>query len=110
MIIFSLPFTPAAVPGNEDFSWEAFNYAPVAVITVIVFAAILWAVSGNKTFHSPAEEDAAVLAAEIGRAAEVPRGTVGLRTRVRPARLAAGRTIALRPNGMTLGPLAHCGA
>ncbi|HEY8501614.1 MAG TPA: amino acid permease, partial [Solirubrobacterales bacterium] len=26
-IIFCLPFTPAAVPWNDEFNWEAFNYA-----------------------------------------------------------------------------------
>ncbi|HMS63179.1 MAG TPA: amino acid permease [Solirubrobacteraceae bacterium] len=72
VVIFSLPFVPAAVPGNEDFTWEAFNYAPVTVIAVIIFAAIMWAVSGNKTFHSPAEEDAAALAAEIGEPPKFP--------------------------------------
>ena len=30
-IIFCLPFTPAAVPWNDEFSWEALNYAPLTV-------------------------------------------------------------------------------
>jgi amino acid transporter len=59
VIIFSLPFVPAAVPWNDDFTWEALNYAPITVTAVIVFAAILWAVSGHKTFHTPIEDMAA---------------------------------------------------
>ena len=37
-IIFCLPFTPAAVPWNSEFSWEAFNYAPLTVGVVICSA------------------------------------------------------------------------
>jgi len=72
VIIFSLPFSPAAVPGNKDFSWEAFNYAPVTVAAVIIFAAIMWAISGSKTFHTPVDEDAATLAAELGEPRRFP--------------------------------------
>ena len=36
-IIFCLPFTPAAVPWNSEFSWEAFNYAPLTVGVVILW-------------------------------------------------------------------------
>src|SRR3954465_12463668 len=28
VVIFSLPFTPAAVPWNDEFDWSAVNYAP----------------------------------------------------------------------------------
>jgi amino acid transporter len=53
VIIFSLPFTPAAVPFGETFSWSSFNYAPL--ITIIVVAAVTvwyygWA---RKTFKGP---------------------------------------------------------
>ncbi len=76
VIIFSLPFNPAGVPWDSSFSWESFNYAPVTVIVVILFAAILWSVSGHKTFHSPAEEDmgaeAQALEAEIGEPPKFP--------------------------------------
>ena len=37
-IIFCLPFTPAAVPWNDEFSWEALNYAPLTVGAVLLFA------------------------------------------------------------------------
>lgn len=75
VVIFSLPFSPAAVPWDDEFSWEAFNYAPVTVVVVIAFAAILWAVSGSKTFHSPAEDmqaEARSLEAEIGEPPKFP--------------------------------------
>ncbi|MCD6727536.1 MAG: amino acid permease [Solirubrobacteraceae bacterium] len=75
VIIFSLPFTPAAVPWNDEFTWDAFNYAPVAVIATIAFAAILWVVRGHKTFHSPAEDMAAeakALEVEIGEQPAFP--------------------------------------
>ena len=28
-IYFILPFTPAAIPCNEDFDWKFVNYAPI---------------------------------------------------------------------------------
>ena len=49
-IIFCLPFTPAAVPWNDEFSWEALNYAPLTVGVVLLFAAISWKVSAHKYF------------------------------------------------------------
>ena len=75
VVIFSMPFVPAAVPGNKDFSWQAFNYAPVTVVVVILFAAILWVVSGRKHFHSPADDltaAAASLGSEIGEPPKFP--------------------------------------
>jgi amino acid transporter len=75
VITFSLPFTPAGVPWDDTFSWEAFNYAPLTVIVVIAFAAILWVVSGRNHFHSPAEhmqEEARSLEAEIGEPPKFP--------------------------------------
>jgi len=75
VIIFSLPFVPAAVPWASDFSWEAFNYAPVTVLAVILFATILWFATGRKTFHSPAEDMAAEahqLESELGAPPKFP--------------------------------------
>ncbi len=72
VIIFSLPFSPAAVPWNDEFTWEAFNYAPVTVLLVIAFAAILWFASGKSHFHMPKKEDAASLQAELGEAPPYP--------------------------------------
>ncbi|HLJ01792.1 MAG TPA: amino acid permease [Solirubrobacteraceae bacterium] len=41
VIIFCLPFTPAAVPGNSAFSWSAVNYAPLVTVGVMV-AVTIW--------------------------------------------------------------------
>ena len=42
MVIFSLPFTPAAVPWSGEFDWTAVNYAPLTVLAVIVAVGIWW--------------------------------------------------------------------
>ncbi len=55
-IIFCLPFTPAAVPWNSEFSWESFNYAPLTVAVVIIGAAIAWFVSARKHFTGQVRE------------------------------------------------------
>jgi hypothetical protein len=55
-IIFCLPFTPAAVPWNDEFTWEAFNYAPATVVIVIAGAAITWFASARKHFTGQIRE------------------------------------------------------
>ncbi len=55
-IIFCLPFTPEAVPWNSDFSWEAFNYAPLTVAVVILGAAITWFASARRHFTGQIRE------------------------------------------------------
>ncbi len=49
-IIFCLPFTPAAVPGNKDFSWKAVNYAPITVLVVLMVVGVWWLVSAKRHF------------------------------------------------------------
>jgi amino acid transporter len=49
-IIFCLPFTPAAVPWNDEFSWKAFNYAPLTVGVVLLVVGVWWKVSAHKHF------------------------------------------------------------
>lgn len=49
-IVFCLPFTPAAVPWNEGFDWKAFNYAPLTVLVVLLFATITWFADARKHF------------------------------------------------------------
>jgi amino acid transporter len=49
-IYFILPVVPSGVPGNKDFSWLAFNYAPIAVGVVLIGATVLWFVEGKKHF------------------------------------------------------------
>ena len=75
VIIFSLPFYPTAVPWNDGFLWRDFNYAPVAVLIVILFATVMWFATGKKNFHSPAEDmeaSSASLATEIGEPPKFP--------------------------------------
>ena len=55
-IIFCLPFTPLAVPWNDEFTWEAFNYAPLTVGVVILLAWIGWMVSARKHFTGQTRE------------------------------------------------------
>jgi hypothetical protein len=52
-IYFIMPFTPAAVPGNKDFSWKFVNYAPILTIGTLVLLAIWWSVSARKWFTGP---------------------------------------------------------
>ncbi|HWN72628.1 MAG TPA: amino acid permease [Solirubrobacterales bacterium] len=55
-IIFCLPFTPEAVPWNSEFSWEAFNYAPLTVGVVIALAGLGWLISARKHFTGQVRE------------------------------------------------------
>jgi len=52
-IYFILPFTPAAVPGNADFSWKFVNYAPILTIGTLVILAIWWHASAKHWFTGP---------------------------------------------------------
>ena len=74
VIIFSLPFHPTAVPWNSGFVWRDFNYAPVAVLSVVILATILWFADGRRNFRTPADESlaAASLASEIGEPPRFP--------------------------------------
>jgi amino acid transporter len=63
-VYFILPFTPAAIPGNKDFSWKFVNYAPVLTIGTLVVLAIWWHLSAKKWFTGPKHTiDQAVLEA-----------------------------------------------
>ncbi len=52
-IYFILPFEPAAVPGNKDFTWVAVNYAPILVGLTLLILWIWWHVSVKKWFTGP---------------------------------------------------------
>jgi len=52
-IYLMMPFVPAAVPGNEDFSWKFVNYAPVVVIGVLVLITVWWETSAKRWFKGP---------------------------------------------------------
>ena len=49
-IYFILPFSPAGVPGSDDFDWKAVNYAPIALLLVFVAVAVLWFTNGKTHF------------------------------------------------------------
>jgi amino acid transporter len=49
-IIFCLPFTPAAVPWDDTFTWEAVNYAPIMVALVLLLTTIGWFAGARKWF------------------------------------------------------------
>jgi amino acid transporter len=49
-VYFILPFSPAGIPGNSDFDWKAVNYAPIALLIVVVFVTVLWFASGRGHF------------------------------------------------------------
>jgi amino acid transporter len=53
VIIFCLPFTPAAVPFSSTFSWSAVNYAPLVTIGVMVAVTIWYLGWARHTFKGP---------------------------------------------------------
>ncbi len=65
VIIFCLPFTPAAVPFSSTFSWSSFNYAPLVTIVVMVGVTLWYLLSARHTFKGP------VRTIEFGDGAEV---------------------------------------
>jgi amino acid transporter len=52
-IYFILPFEPAAVPGNENFTWVAVNYAPILLSVTLLILWIWWHLSVKKWFTGP---------------------------------------------------------
>jgi amino acid transporter len=53
VVIFSLPFTPAGVPFDDDFTWSGVNYSPLMVIAVIGAVGIWWLVSAKNRYKGP---------------------------------------------------------
>jgi amino acid transporter len=52
-IYFILPFSPAGVPGNDDFTWTSVNYAPLVMIVLFGALWIAWHVSVKNWFTGP---------------------------------------------------------
>lgn len=52
-VYFIMPFEPAAVPWNKDFTWLAVNYAPILVGLTLIFLWIWWHLSVKKWFKGP---------------------------------------------------------
>ncbi|WP_153798191.1 amino acid permease [Foetidibacter luteolus] len=55
-IYFILPFEPSAVPGSENFTWLAVNYAPILVGLTLLFLWIWWHLSVKKWFKGPIKQ------------------------------------------------------
>ena len=69
VIIFCLPFTPAAVPFAHNFSWSAVNYAPLVTIGVMVAVTLWYVLSARKSFKGPVRT---IELPEIGAVASQP--------------------------------------
>ncbi len=52
-VYFVLPFTPAAVPFTDDFSWKFVNYAPILTGGALILLSLWWSVSAHKWFTGP---------------------------------------------------------
>ncbi len=52
-VYFVLPFTPAAIPWNDDFSWKFVNYAPILTFGTLLALTIWWHASAKKWFTGP---------------------------------------------------------
>jgi hypothetical protein len=66
-IYFSMPFSPAGIPGHSGFAYDngAVNYAPLLVLAVIVFAGIWWMTSAKNWFTGPTIPSASAVDAEL---------------------------------------------
>jgi len=53
VVIFSLPQSPAGVPGDKTFDWKFVNYAPITVAVVILAVGLWWLISARNTFQGP---------------------------------------------------------
>jgi len=52
-IYFILPASPAAIPFSKGFSWNSFNYTPVAVIVILGGSLIWWFAGAKNHFKGP---------------------------------------------------------
>ena len=50
---FIMPFEPVAIPGNENFTWLAVNYAPLLLGLTLLVLWIWWHLSVKKWFKGP---------------------------------------------------------
>ena len=53
-VYFILPIAPAGIPGNEEFTWTAVNYAPIAVGGLLLIGVALVAALGEELVHRSA--------------------------------------------------------
>jgi amino acid transporter len=55
-VLFLMPLSPAGVPGSEDFSWEAVNYAPITVFGALILFGGWYLLSARRWFTGPVRE------------------------------------------------------
>ena len=67
VILLMLPAVQHRRPWSRDFTWTAFNYAPIAVLVVVGGAGLWYAVSARKWFKGPKVQGTAEELAEIER-------------------------------------------
>jgi amino acid transporter len=79
VIIFCLPFTPAAVPFSSTVSWSAVNYAPIVTIVVMAAVTIWYLVSARHSFTGPVRtiDDDSVAGASEATAGPIPARPTG---------------------------------
>ncbi len=71
-ILFILPVTPGGIPGNENFSWDVVNYAPLTVGGALILFGGWWVLSAKNWFRGPIrqgdEADLEAIEAQLGPA------------------------------------------
>jgi amino acid transporter len=71
-ILFILPVTPGGIPGNENFSWDVVNYAPLTVGGALILFGGWWVLSARNWFRGPIrqgdESDLEAIEAQLGPA------------------------------------------
>jgi amino acid transporter len=79
IVDFSLPFTPAGVPGRDEFDWTAVNYAPIVNFALLAVVGIWWFAGARKSFTGPVRtiefDEAMGIVEEEPTAPEPPAGT-----------------------------------
>jgi hypothetical protein len=73
-ILFILPVSPLGTPGNANFTWLSFNYAPIAVGGTMLLVGGWWVLSARHWLKGPvaqgSAEELARIEARYGEAAE----------------------------------------
>ena len=64
-VLFILPVSPLGTPGNADFTWLSFNYAPIAVGGTLLLVGGWWLLSARHWFKGPIAQGSAEELAQI---------------------------------------------